>query len=85
MFPSDYELHLKEEIWGVFKHIGIPFETIYSMPVHDRRFYIMKHNEEQEGIKRQYNKNENVWSYSGDLNAFAKNEQNNQKIQGGRI
>ena len=48
MLPSDYERILKDEIWGMFKHIGIPIETVMSMPIQDRRYYIQKHNYEQE-------------------------------------
>jgi hypothetical protein len=42
--PSEYERAFKEELWGCFKYIGIPFETLMNMPVADRKFYIMMHN-----------------------------------------
>ena len=45
ILPNEYERQLKEEIWGCFKYIGIPMETIMSMPIQDRKFYIIKHNE----------------------------------------
>lgn len=47
MFPKDFERNLKEEIWGCFKHIGFPLDTIMKMPVMDRKFYIMMHNKEE--------------------------------------
>lgn len=85
--PSEYERELKEEIWGMFKYMGISIETIYAMPIHDRKFYIMKHNEEQEGIKRAHMQaeNANVNRFEGDLNAFAKLEQDHNKIRGGKM
>lgn len=85
--PSEYERELKEEIWGMFKYMGIPIETIYAMPIHDRKFYIMKHNEEQEGIYRESTQaaNSNVNTYNGNLNAFAKLEQDHNKIRGGKM
>jgi hypothetical protein len=35
---------LKDELFGCFKHIGIPFSVLEKMPVRDRKFYIAKHN-----------------------------------------
>lgn len=64
----------------MFRHMGIPIETIYSMPIHDRKFYIMKHNEEQEGIIRSQaaaKGGNGTVSYNGDLNTFARLEQLN--------
>ena len=42
--PREYEKSFKEELWGCFKYIGIPLDTLMSMPVADRKFYIMMHN-----------------------------------------
>ena len=47
------------------------------MPVQDRRFYIFKHNEEQEKRKYEYTTNQTGYRENGDLNAFAKTEQSN--------
>ncbi len=47
--PSEYERNFKEEIWGCFKYIGIPLETLMNMPVSDRKFYIMMHNRKDDG------------------------------------
>lgn len=76
MLPSNYERILKEEIYGCFRYIGIPIETIYNMPVQDRRFFIMKHNAEQESKKAQ-KENTGGTRENGDLNAYARNEQTN--------
>jgi hypothetical protein len=45
--PSDYEKSFKEEIWGCFKYIGIPMETLMNMPIADRKYYIMLHNKSE--------------------------------------
>ena len=87
MLPSDYERILKDEIWGMFKHIGIPMETIMSMPIQDRRYYIQKHNYEQENHTNPENQgiNGNLNKVSGDINEFARLEQANAKVRGGQF
>lgn len=35
---------MKEELFGCFKYIGIPFDILDKMPTRDRKFYIAKHN-----------------------------------------
>lgn len=42
--PNEYERIFKEELWGCFKYIGIPMETLMNMPIADRKYYIMLHN-----------------------------------------
>lgn len=87
MLPSDYERILKDEIWGMFKHIGISMETVMSMPIQDRRYYIQKHNHEQEAhvAAETQSKNSNTNTYSGDINEFARMEQANAKVRGGQF
>lgn len=85
ILPNDYEMQLKDEIWGCFRHIGIPIETVMGLPIQDRRYYIQKHNEEQEGIKRTENHNKGTISNNGDLNAYARMEQSNAKTRGGAL
>jgi len=80
--PDDYERKLKDEIYGCFKYIGIPIETVYHMPVQDRRYFIMKHNAEQEHLvheqEEMMNKpNQNQTRSNGNLNTYAKLEQQN--------
>ena len=45
--PSNYEKNFKEEIWGCFKYIGIPMDTLMNMPIADRKYYIMLHNKSE--------------------------------------
>lgn len=88
MLPNDYERILKDEIWGMFRHIGIPMETIMAMPIQDRRYYIQRHNMEQEGIREERergNNSANTNRYNGDVNEFAKLEQSNSKVRGGQF
>ena len=42
--PNNFERNLKEEIWGCFKYVGIPLDTIMNMPIADRKFFITMHN-----------------------------------------
>ena len=47
ILPSTFARNLKDEIWGCFKYMGIAIDTIYDMPVIDRKYYIKKHNAEE--------------------------------------
>ena len=47
----NYEQTLKDELFGCFKYIGIPFDILDKMPTRDRKYYIMKHNNEMEKQK----------------------------------
>ena len=53
ILPNEFEKNLKDEIWGCFKYIGIPMETIMNMPIQDRKYYIMKHNTDEEELKQE--------------------------------
>lgn len=50
----DYEKLLKEELFGCFTHIKIPFEELLKMPIRDRKFYILKHNEAMDAERQEY-------------------------------
>jgi hypothetical protein len=53
--PSEYEKSFKEELWGCFKYMGIPMDTLMNMPVSDRKFYIMMHNNKNNKNDRYHN------------------------------
>jgi hypothetical protein len=81
--PSEYEAALKEEIWGCFKHMNIPLETIYSMPVMDRKYFIRKHNE---AVKKENEAYENAGNSGKEsniegvgINSYAKLEQQKKR------
>lgn len=56
------------------------------MPIQDRRYFIMKHNAEQEQLNKEAEaaRTASTGSYrnNGDLNSFAKLEQMNNKRSG---
>lgn len=49
ILPEEYEKSFKEEIWGCFKYVGIPMDILMTMPIADRRYYIMMHNKSDNG------------------------------------
>ena len=62
----DYERNLKEELFDCFKHIGIPFDTLYKMSIRDRKFYIMKYNK----LIEQQNEAANHTTSTEDISRF---------------
>ena len=58
----NYERNLKEELYGCFKYIGIPFDILDKMPTRDRKFYIAKHN----GLVEEENAREKGNSINGE-------------------
>lgn len=72
----NYELSLKEELYGCFKYIGIPLKELYNMPTRDRQFFIAKHNEAMENMNKTFKKEKNTKSVTGEsINAYAELEQ----------
>ena len=74
--PSEYEEAFKEEIWGCYKYVGIPLETIYNMPIQERKFFIMKHNidakREQEAMNSAESGGGGMQNFDGEaINALA--------------
>lgn len=74
------ERYLKEELWGCFKYIKIPFDTLKKMPTRDRKFYIKRHNEQASEM----NNNSSPHREEAGINSFTKQTQgdirNNMKI-----
>lgn len=58
--PNEYERIFKEELWGCFKYIGIPMETLMNMPIADRKYYIMLHNKTEGGNSETRQENINL-------------------------
>lgn len=64
----DYEKNLQDELYGCFKYIGVPYDTLYKMPIRNRKYLIAKHNKQMEDEKRAMSGNKEV---SGDMiNAY---------------
>ena len=66
-----------DEIWGCVKHVGIPYDTVMRMPIHNRRYFILRHNDEQEKISSSLDKNKGSTQFFGEnVNSFSRNIQN---------
>lgn len=62
----------------------LPMETVMKLPIQDRRYYIQRHNEEQEGIRASYERKNGGFKYEGEaINDFARLEQENIKNRRG--
>ena len=75
---NEYERAFKEEIWGCFKYIGIPLETVYSMPIHERKYFINRYNMDAQKDNSEHTTSGNNIEHevSGEnLNSYAKLEQ----------
>jgi hypothetical protein len=80
--PEDYERNLKDEIWGCFKYIGIPLDTVMNMPIQDRKYFIMRHNAEQEEMKRRIEGDNDIHDIGGEaINTFAQRTRNDPLMQ----
>ena len=79
---DEYEKALKEEIWGCFKYIGIPIDTIMNMPFQDRKYFIQRHNREEKELKEDIEgKGENHVIEGEAINTYAKLTQNDPLMQ----
>ena len=60
--------------------MNLPMETVMRLPVQDRRYYIMKHNHEQEDRRERNERNGKSSVYDGSaINEYARMEQENIK------
>lgn len=76
---TDSEKRLWDELWGCVNYLKIPFETVMSMPVYIRRFWILKHNEVNS--KDNTPGNDKPTSVDGQaINAYAQIEQGNRNV-----
>lgn len=75
--PEEYEKTFLDEIWGCVKYIGIPYDTVMSMPVATRKAWIMKHNSEQENEKSRGSNDGRSTVMGESLNSYAQLEQQN--------
>jgi hypothetical protein len=76
---------LKDEIWGCTHYMKLPMETVMKLPIQDRRYFIQRHNEEQQGIRSEHERLKGNKVVDGEaLNVYAKLEQQNLKARSGR-
>lgn len=76
---EDTEKKLWDELWGCKEYLRIPFDTLMTMPVYIRKFWILKHNE----INSKQNTSGNNTSNSVDgstINTYAEIEQSNRNV-----
>jgi hypothetical protein len=71
----NYQLALKEELFGCFKYIHIPFESLMKMPVKDRRYFIKRHNELAKEEEAQLNGEHSTFEGEA-INSFTDIDQN---------
>ena len=60
MSPNDYADALLDEIYGCFKYIGIPIDTLMNMPIQNRKYFISRHNHDIEEMDKKYNNNNSI-------------------------
>lgn len=77
--PNDYEETLNNEIWGCVKFVGIPYDTVMSMPVYKRKDIIRRHNEYVEEENRKYG---GEGQHTENINQYAKMDQQNKANRG---
>lgn len=71
-------MNLKEELFGCFKYVGIPFDVLNKMPTRDRKFYIMRHNKLTEEENNRIMRKDNGNQVDGEsINTYANLEQQN--------
>jgi hypothetical protein len=58
--PDDYGNALLDEIYGCFKYIGIPIDTVMNMPIQNRKYFIMRHNAECEELNNRHSNEKNI-------------------------
>ena len=82
--PDEYAKNLLDEEWGCFKHVGMSWQMIMSLPIQDRRAMIHKHNMEQDAINMaaEQRMNGGTNTYEGEsINTFAQMEQSNKNLR----
>ena len=82
--PDEYAKNLLDEEWGCFKHVGMSWQMIMSLPIQDRRAMIHKHNMEQDTINMaaEQRMNGGTNTYEGEsINTFAQMEQSNKNLR----
>ena len=79
--PSEYEETLNQEIWGCFKQIGIPYDTVMHMPMRTRKDLIRRHNKDYEEATK--SRGEKTSTVTGEMiNQFAMMDINNKALRG---
>lgn len=76
---GEAEKKLWDELWGCVNYLKIPFDTLMSMPVYIRKFWILKHNEVNSPENKSGNgENKNIDGQQ--INSYAQLEQSNRNV-----
>lgn len=65
ILTDDYANALLDEIYGCFKYIGIPIDTVMNMPVQNRKYFISRHNRDCDELNKKYT-NDNSINITGE-------------------
>ena len=63
--PDEYAESLMDELYGCFKYIGIPYDTLMNMPIQNRKYFISRHNKDCEELDRKH-KGSNSMTLTGE-------------------
>jgi hypothetical protein len=63
--PNEYADALLDEIYGCFKYIGIPIETVMNMPVQNRKYFISRHNKDCDEMNNKHS-NDKSSTFTGE-------------------
>lgn len=58
--PNEYTDALLDEIYGCFKYIGIPIQTVMNMPVQERKYFISRHNKDCDEQSKKYSDSKSI-------------------------
>jgi len=72
-------MNLWNEIWGCVNYLNIPYDTIMDMPVYVRKFWIQKHNMQNEAQNKENSTGSGKEIDGIGINAYAQIEQNSKK------
>lgn len=49
-----------DEIYGCFKYIGIPIQTVMNMPVQERKYFISRHNKDCDEMNKKHGDSKSI-------------------------
>lgn len=64
--PNEYADALLDEIYGCFKYIGIPIDTVMNMPVQNRKYFISRHNRDTDELNKKHSSESKSISVGGE-------------------
>lgn len=75
-YDENYEMGFWNEIFGCVNYLNLPYDTVMNLPIHIRKFWIQKNNQEAAEMREQMDKDKGTVSKSGEMiNSYARTEQ----------